>query len=298
MMLEILQCYQTKNRSYETKKTPIQPIGILVHSTGSTNKTLKRWVDAPERLGKNLYGNHWNSALATKSMHAFIGYDKDQKIIVAHTLPYDRACWGAGKGKNGSANYNPTAYLQFEICQGSNTDAAYYQAAIETAAEYCAYLCREFGWTAENITSHAEAHKAGLASNHGDPISWMKQFGDDMDKFRARVAAHLGGQIGPSVTISQSPTENTTQNAEPIVAAPSQDSGGKGTYALQTLRKGSRGAQVRVLQWLLKDGTLYAGNIDGIFGKQTEKAVKAFQQAHALEADGIVGRKTWKALLK
>lgn len=294
-MLEILQCYQTKNRSYEKKKTPIQPIGILVHSTGATNKTLKRWVDSPERLGKNPYGNHWNSALANKSMHAFIGYDKDQKIIVAHTLPYDRACWGAGKGKNGSANYDPTAYLQFEICQGNNTDAEYYRAVIEVAEEYCAYLCREFGWTAENITSHAEAHRAGLASNHSDPEKWMKRFGDHMSMFRERVAARLGNACGLPPLVDFAPE---TMLPEVSAEAPAQENSGKEVYDMKTLRYGSRGTQVRVLQWLLKDGTFYAGNIDGIFGNQTEKAVKAFQKAHALEADGIVGRKTWKMLLK
>lgn len=35
---------------------------------------------------------------------------------------------------------------------------------------------------------------------------------------------------------------------------------------------------------------------DGIFGKQTESAVRAYQQAHGLTVDGIVGSKTWAAL--
>ena len=295
--MEIFQCYQTKNRSYEKKKTPIKPIGILVHSTGATNKTLKRWVDAPERLGKNLYLNHWNQAAANKSVHAFIGLDKDGKIIVANTLPYDRACWGAGKGSKGSANYNPHAYLQFEICQGNNTDAAYYWAVIDIAEKYCAYLCQQFGWTAADITSHAEAHDAGLASNHGDPISWMKHFGDSMDKFRGRVAARLSGQISPSVEISKSPTENTTKPAETIVGSAGPESVSGEMYDMKTLRKGNTGTQVRVLQWLLNASRYDCGTADGIFGSKTLAAVRAFQSDHDLKADGIVGEKTWKALL-
>jgi len=290
--MEIFQCYQTKNRSYEKKKTPIKPIGILVHSTGATNKNLKRWVDAPERLGKNQYGNHWNSATANKSVHAFIGYDKDEKIIVANTLPYDRACWGAGKGNKGSANYDPTAYLQFEICQGNNSDAAYYWKVIEVAEEYCAYLCQKFGWTAADITSHAEAHKAGLASNHGDPISWMKHFGDSMDKFRGRVAVHLNGQISHSEGLSKDPTENTTQAEKPILGSASKE-----VYDMRTLSKGSRGTQVRVLQWLLTDSRYNCGTMDGIFGGKTQAAVKAFQMDNGLAADGIVGKMTWAVLL-
>jgi len=180
----------TKNPSY-TRNRSISPIGVFVHSTGANNKYLKRYVDAPDRLGKNEYNNHWNSSKATKSVHAWIGYDKDKRVIVAQTLPYDRACWGAGSGSKGSANYDPHAYIQFEICQGSNTDADYYWKAIAVAEEYCAYLCRMFGWTTKDITSHYEAHKAGYASNHGDPRDYMNKFGDSMDKFRARVADRL-----------------------------------------------------------------------------------------------------------
>src|SRR5262249_17024830 len=38
------------------------------------------------------------------------------------------------------------------------------------------------------------------------------------------------------------------------------------------------------------------GGIDGIFGKQTDKAVRAFQRSKGLEVDGVVGPQTMKAL--
>lgn len=37
---------------------------------------------------------------------------------------------------------------------------------------------------------------------------------------------------------------------------------------------------------------------DGDFGAATEKAVKKFQTANKLAADGIVGKDTWTALLR
>lgn len=59
----------------------------------------------------------------------------------------------------------------------------------------------------------------------------------------------------------------------------------------ETLRKGSRGEQVRILQILLKVG------VDGIFGVKTETAVKAFQSSHGLVVDGIVGKLTRAKLI-
>lgn len=145
-MLRIETVYQTKNPAY-TRERAADQIGILVHSTGAVNKNLKRYVDAPELAGVNQYNNHWNSTKATKCMHAFIGLDKDGEIMAIQTLPYEYACSGCGKGNKGSYNYNPTAHIQFEICQGSDTDAEYYWKAIKAAEDYCVHLCKLFGFT-------------------------------------------------------------------------------------------------------------------------------------------------------
>jgi peptidoglycan hydrolase-like protein with peptidoglycan-binding domain len=55
---------------------------------------------------------------------------------------------------------------------------------------------------------------------------------------------------------------------------------------------------VKQLQTLLKNANILPNNspIDGLFGVQTETAVKRFQSNHRLVTDGIVGRNTWSAL--
>ena len=55
------------------------------------------------------------------------------------------------------------------------------------------------------------------------------------------------------------------------------------------LKKGSRGAAVKTLQTELKNQGYYSGKIDGIYGKGTVNAVKAFQKNNSLKADGIAG---------
>ena len=62
------------------------------------------------------------------------------------------------------------------------------------------------------------------------------------------------------------------------------------------LKNGSRGTAVADLQAKLKNKGYYSGGIDGIFGLGTENAVKAFQKANGLVADGIAGPRTIAAL--
>jgi hypothetical protein len=57
------------------------------------------------------------------------------------------------------------------------------------------------------------------------------------------------------------------------------------------------GADVAAAQAALLDKGYNPGGVDGVFGPNTEAAVKAFQSANGLEADGIVGPKTWAALV-
>jgi len=62
------------------------------------------------------------------------------------------------------------------------------------------------------------------------------------------------------------------------------------------LRNGSRGVYVTFLQQLLESNLIPVGNIDGIFGNQTETAVRQFQENNNLSVDGIVGPITWRSL--
>ena len=59
---------------------------------------------------------------------------------------------------------------------------------------------------------------------------------------------------------------------------------------MATYKKGSKGKNVTLIQQTL------GIKADGVFGAQTEEAVKAWQSSHGLDPDGIVGSLTWQSL--
>ena len=53
---------------------------------------------------------------------------------------------------------------------------------------------------------------------------------------------------------------------------------------------------IRHIQTALQNAGYDPGTIDGRMGKQTREAIKAFQGANNLPADGKVGKQTWRLL--
>ena len=67
-----------------------------------------------------------------------------------------------------------------------------------------------------------------------------------------------------------------------------------------TIRKGDKGPVVKYAQQLLMDKgfALPKYGADGDYGSETVSAVKAFQKANGLNADGVIGKNTWAKLLQ
>ncbi|QSX06428.1 peptidoglycan-binding protein [Sedimentibacter sp. zth1] len=64
------------------------------------------------------------------------------------------------------------------------------------------------------------------------------------------------------------------------------------------LQNGTTGTDVMQIQSLLKKLKLYNGDVDGVYGPITSKAIKKFQMLNGIKEDGIVGPVTEKALEK
>lgn len=192
MAFEIISAIATWSDCYKSGKK-LAPTGIVVHSTGCNNPNLKRYVNAPAQLGKNVYKNWWGAGTSYEQEqygipHAAIGYDKNKIVKVAQVLPFEMRCWGCGSGKNGSYN---TSHIQFEICEDSLSNKAYFEAAFDLAARFCAELMRRYpAIKINNIVSHKEANARGYASAHGDPENWLSKFGKSMSWFREKVRGY------------------------------------------------------------------------------------------------------------
>ena len=73
-----------------------------------------------------------------------------------------------------------------------------------------------------------------------------------------------------------------------LIAAPAS--------ASPTLRNGSHGHDVMLLQQKLSEIGYLSSKADGIFGSGTERAVAEFQRDHSIRITGIVNAATWRAL--
>ena len=102
----------------------------------------------------------------------------------------------------------------------------------------------------------------------------------------------------PGETVSSQPVQ-TTENVtiEVVTTAPPTPTPTKApvtpTPTPKSLQRGFTGSEaVRTVQRRLKELGYYKGSADGDFGPATEEAVKEFQRANGLTADGKVGEKT------
>ena len=94
--------------------------------------------------------------------------------------------------------------------------------------------------------------------------------------------------VGDDVETPEKPIESTVIDKKAIKYC---------TVELEVLSKGCESPSVETLQNLLVD-LGYDIEVDGNFWTETEAAVKKFQDVSKLTVDGVVGAKTWKALIE
>jgi len=131
----------------------------------------------------------------------------------------------------------------------------------------------------------------------GDTVDVMYPWGGD-GGWKSKVGVYLGVK-GTGIPQTIRPTKEffkrkakCEEGREKVIPEETTRRRPPPDIGTETLRRGSSGPHVEALQTLL--GNL---EVDGKFGPKTRRAVKLYQRANGLKADGIVGDKT-RAKLK
>ncbi|MEP0879382.1 peptidoglycan-binding protein [Funiculus sociatus GB2-M2] len=103
----------------------------------------------------------------------------------------------------------------------------------------------------------------------------------------------------PATGITEAQTwESLIDASNRIAPAPATNLSQYSLNDVPVLAIGSQGQAVRDVQAFLKSRGYYTGAVDGIYGRSTSAAVESFQQYNSLSNDGIVGSRTWSALIR
>ena len=188
--MNLYQCLLTNNDCYRANRQII-PKGIMLHSTGANNPWLRRYLSPDDGTLGRPSRRHWNQSGLTACVHAFIGRRADGSVVSYQTLPWTMRGWHCGKGSLGSGN---DTHISIEICEDDLGDPVYFQAVYRESCQLIAWLCQLYHLDPLEegvVLCHAEAHKQGIASNHGDVLHWFGRFDITMDHLRAEVARIL-----------------------------------------------------------------------------------------------------------
>ena len=177
--------------------------GLMLHSVGCPQPRASAFL------------SNWGKPTAKVCVHAIIDGNDG---AVYQTLPWNHRGWHCGGNGNGT-------HIGVEMCEpacirytgGSTFTCSDRAAAVavaertyKAAVELFAHLCKEYNLDPLKdgvIISHAEGHKRGIASNHGDPDHLWRQLGMacTMSTFRQAVADAMRQQTSPA------PAANTDQ---------------------------------------------------------------------------------------
>ena len=323
---KIVECMQPKNDCYK-KGQKHSKSGIVRHNTSAGNPNLKRYIDDPERLGKNVNGNHWNQSGTGKCVHYWIGLDKNNVVRIYHVLPNNYYCWGNAKHPSTGRTCNGT-HIQYEICDDGFKSKEYFEATHKAARYLEAYLCVKYGWSEKVIVSHYESYyKLKAGSCHSDDDNWLKKFGTNMDEERAKVKklikemkAKKNNKDDDVKTVTKVDKDKTNppkdlatttaikgeSNADRFIRTFKGQANADGLAKFANNAKFNDEFKTFIKKHNLSKGSKYKNMVkhlqywlnvimgckleqDGSFGANTEKQLKAFQSKYKLTCDGICG---------
>jgi len=152
--------------------------------------------------------------------------------------------------------------------------------ALKKLIDLCEDICRRNGIKKLNFTGDSSGNLTmhSYFAATACPGPYLKS------KF-SYIAEEVNKRLGSAEkTVEAKPAETTKEVCK---------------VELKTLKKGSQGKDVKALQTLLMGYGYSCGSYgaDGDFGSATDSALRKYQKAKGLTADGIAGANTWGKLL-
>jgi len=205
--------------------------------------------------------NYFNNADRNASAHAFVDFNE-----IIQTVPWGEVSWHAGNTAN-------NRFLGIELCHFDDKVkfTAIWKRATWLFAHLLVHVVKVKNVATANLMSHAEVSAKWHESTHNDPISYFASHGKTVAAFRADVQKQMNIMLAPP----------------------------KPKFVEIAIGKRNDPSRVKKVQIALnKIG--YKCLVDGIYGQITESLVTQFQESKKLGVKrlGVIGEKTWKALVK
>lgn len=196
----------------------------------------------------------------------------------------------------------------------SNTDVVY-QTLKEMGQEYSLSITESLTspWKDGENAIQSFSEKFGLTMS--STVKELEELETEFDSMVAKVETSGGSSVN---TVNNNASGYTSAEYKEPVKSESTSSGdssttadtdttntssnktypyGKASATSGNIKQGAKGKNVKAIQYALNQlgyGNSGTKNVDGIFGSGTTKAVKNFQKAMGISADGIVGNNTRK----
>lgn len=221
-------------------------------------------------------------------------YADANTVVQSLDTAYD--AWHAG------SSWGNQKAIAFELVGTNGSSDAYWRKVIDRVAPIIAKVCQVHGIPVQSLTvaqakgkilggfvTHDDMRQAWGGTTHTDP---GPNFPESYLIERVKAAMPK-----PPATPPKPPTAPKPPVKPPVKPVPPvTDWTAKLIMALPMIKRGAKGQLVKNMQALL-NAHGYKATEDGDFGGGSDSALKAFQKARKLTADGECGQNTWTALI-
>ncbi|WP_340033084.1 N-acetylmuramoyl-L-alanine amidase [Bacillus sp. FSL K6-0138] len=297
--------------------------GIVMHYTATPG--------ASALNERNYFNGTCIAAERYASAHYFVDRKEAQLIIPENEVAYHAHDGNRCYVSFLKPNANTTA-IGVEMCVEKN--GKIHSETVQNAAELVADLCKRYSLSTDRIVRHYDVTNKNCPAPWVSDSSQLTAFRKKVDSLlgnktvsnttastsRPKKSSSSGGRAivktiqdtlnkryGLKIKVDGLPGSETykallkgfqTELNKQFKAGLVVDGlwGPKTRAAAVNVRKGARGNLTWILQALLICKGYDVNGLDSIFGNGLEKAVKAFQRAKGLSADGIAGKATWSKL--